>query len=52
MSGSYYMAEQAAGPKSEGGGEGGREREWRGKVITCDGPSPQLKSLGSYEYHF
>jgi hypothetical protein len=29
-----------------------RGREWRGEVITCDGPSPQLKSLGSYEYHF
>ena len=52
MSGSYYMAEQAAGPKVREEEERGREREWRGKVITCDGPSPQLKSLGSYEYHF
>ena len=35
--------------QSEGGGE---EGEGRGEVITCDGPSPLLKSLGSYEYHF
>ena len=35
--------------QSEGGGE---EGEGRGEVITCDGPSLLLKSLGSYEYHF
>ena len=31
VSGSYYMAEQAAGPKSEGGGVGGEREGVEGK---------------------